>query len=296
MIHDEVLERHVISLYNDGLSIRQIAKITDHAREGIRLILKHHSVPMRGRCVKHKPFSEFSFVEKISLARLFGYLFGDGSISRNKDGRYECSLSFALTETGYVGDIKNIVESLFHFTPRVKIENESHFRILLRRSVARYLHQECYYPVGKKSVVNPHIPNWVMGSEPEVKASFTKGFLNAEASIMDEGIKIRQAVRIFPPEDILARLKQMAKIRATKTYTYFSLNWRAGKSLCEPYIRPSNILVDLRELLREFQVVGEIYPFWIWMSSINNNIGIHYELNLSKKPSERLINVISLYP
>jgi len=168
LIGDESFERFVVSLYKSGLSIRQIAQITQRGREGIGVILKQNSVRMRGRWVKHKPFSMLSFLEKIALARLFGYLLGDGSISRNKDGRYECSLSFALNEKKFIEDVKNITEFLFHFTPKVKIENGSHFRILLRRSVARYLHEECYYPIGKKSVVNPSIPTWIMKSNVTV--------------------------------------------------------------------------------------------------------------------------------
>jgi hypothetical protein len=249
---------------------------------------------MRFRGVKYRRLAEYSIEEKTALAKLLGYLFGDGSISRNKDGRYECSLSFALDEKEFVEDIKKITELLFHFAPKIKIENKNCFRILLRRSVARYLHRECRYPIGKKSVVNPRAPAWIMESESEVKASFVKWFLNAEASITDESIKIRQATRIFPPRDVINRLRQAARIRVASRYSYYSLSWRIGKSLCKPYIRPSNILIDFQELLRRFQVMGKIYSYWIWISQTSDDVSIHYELNLSKRQAERLINLISL--
>jgi intein/homing endonuclease len=195
---------------------------------------------MRFRGVKYRQLAKHSIEEKTALAKLLGYLFGDGSISQNKDGRYECSISLALDEKEFVEDIKKITESLFQFAPKIKIENKNCFRILLRRSVARYLHHECRYPIGKKSAVNPHVPAWIMESESEVKASFIKGFLNAEASITDESIKIRQATRIFPPRDVINRLRQAARIRVASRYSYYSLSWRVGKSLCEPYIRPTS--------------------------------------------------------
>lgn len=292
MNRNELFERHIVNLYESGLNIRQIAQITQRGREKIRLILKQRNVRMRFRGVKYKPLLEFSLKEKAALAKLFGYLLGDGSVSKNKDGRYECSLSFALNENEYVGDVKNITELIFYCTPKIKTIERSYFRILFRRSIARYLHKKCGYPIGKKSVVNPHIPLWIMKGESDVKVSFIQGFLNAEASIHGGNIKIRQAVRFFPPAKLVVHLKRVAKIRATKGYRYYSLDWRDSKSLCERYIRPSNILTDLRELLNEFQILGKIYPYWVWISSTNDSISVHYELYLNKRISRRLTNLI----
>ena len=290
MAYNELSESEVVSLYEAGFNIRQIARITRLQKEGIGPVLKRHGVRLRGRWVRYKPLSEFFSPEKIALAKLFGYLLGDGSVSRNKDGRYECSLSFALTEKEYVDEVKNTVEFLFSSTPRIKKVNESFFRILPSRSIARYLHEECHYPLGKKSITNPCIPAWVMDGEPEVKASFIIGFVNAEASFTDENrVKIRQAVRIFPPEDVTAHLRQVAKIRTTTRCHYLSLPWRKGKVLCEPYTRQSNILADLQELLKEFQIKAKIYSYWIWIS-LKNCVSVHYELNVNKSALLRLAN------
>lgn len=131
-----------------------------------------------------------------------------------------------------------------------------------------------------------------MNGESDVKVSFIQGFLNAEASIHGGNIKVRQAVRFFPPAKLVVHLKQMAKIRATKRYRYYSLDWSDSKSLCERYIRPSNILTDLRELLNGFQIPGKIYPYWVWISSTNDSVSVHYELYLNKKISRCLTNLI----
>lgn len=281
-------DQDLISLYDSGLNIRQISKIDGRGRETIRLILKQHGVQMRFRGIKYRSLSELTLVETASLAGLFGYLLGDGSVSKRKDGRYDCSLSFALDEKEFVEEAKDITRQLFGSLPKVEIVDGCFYKLTFRRSIARFLHEECSYPTGKKSVVNPHVPFWVLGGKREVKISFIRCFFNAEASRNRGDVKIRQSVRIFLPSSLVDRLRQIAKISISRTYKYHWLNWRRVPSWVRQYTRSSNILEDLQKLLLEFRIDAKIYPYWIWASSKNDNVSIHYELFLTDGMARRL--------
>ena len=219
----------MIILYNDGLNIRQIAKIARRGRETVRVILKRHGTKMRFRGIKYDSLLIYSHERKLLLAELFGYLMGDGSISKTTDGRYDCVLSFALKEKNFVDAVRNIVKQLFGYVPKVVIDH-SWYRIVLRRSVARYLYEQCGYPIGKKSIVNPHIPNWILQASSPVKTAFIRGFLNAEASI-DDCVKVPQSVRIFLPEDVQNRLRQRSNTHDVASFKYNLLRWKEAKSI-----------------------------------------------------------------
>lgn len=280
-------DKEMIALYNGGLNIRQIAKIARLGRETVRVILKRHGTRMRFRGIKYDPLSIYSHERKLLLAELFGYLIGDGFISETTDGRYDCVLSFALKEKNFVDEVRNIVKQLFGYVPKVVVDH-SWYRIVLRRSIARYLYKQCGYPIGKKSIVNPYIPDWIMQARPSVKTAFIRGFLNAEASV-DNCVKVPQSVRIFLPRDVQNRLRQRSNIHGVASFKYYSLRWKEAKSIVkEEYVRPSHILLDLQKMLSEFQIDSKICFNRVWMSSRSNSISIHYELYVSKKMLERL--------
>lgn len=278
-------DKKIISLYNSGLNIRQIAEIVGRGRETVRVMLKRHNIRMRFRGIKYDPLPSYHHEKKVLLAELFGYLMGDGSVSKRKDRRFDCIISFSLEEKNFVDVVKNIVNQLFGYVPKSMVDR-TWYRVTLRRSIARYLHEECGYPLGKKSVVNPNIPQWILEADQLVKTAFIRGFLNAEASIND-CVKVSQSVRIFLPRDVQYQLEQMANIRDA-SFKYHSLRWRKAKSIVKEYVRPSNILLDLQKLLLELQINSKIYSNRIWMSSRSGSVSIHYELYMQRKMLERL--------
>jgi len=281
-------DQDLISLYNGGLNIRQISEIDGRGKEAIRLILKRHDVQMRFRGVKYKPPSELTVNESALLAGLFGYLLGDGFVSKRKDGRYDCSLSFALNQKKFVGEVKNITKQLFACFPKVEVVDDCFYSLTFRRSIARFLHEKCGYPTGKKSVVNPHIPSWILTGKRDVKIPFLRCFFSAEASRSRGDVKVRQSIRVFLPSSLVDRLRRMAKESASETYKYYWLNWRGAPTWIRKHARSSNILEDTRKLLLEFQIDAKIYPYWIWVSSKNDNVSIHHELFLTNGMARRL--------
>lgn len=275
-------DQDMIVLYNDGLSIQQIAKIAGRGRETVRTILKRHGVRMRFRGVKYDPLSTYPHEKKLLLAELLGYLMGDGSISKRKDGGYDCVLSFGLDEKNLVDRAVNIVKQLFGYNPKV-VNNSNWYAIVLRRSIGRYLHEECGYPVGKKSIINPHIPAWITQESPSVKAAFIRSFLSAEASVDKTYVKVQQSVRIFLPENVRNRLRQGSKVYDNSSFRY---NWLCGeeaRSLIGAHMRHSNLLVDLQKLLSEFLIDSKICFNRVWASSKSGAVSLHYELYAPKK-------------
>lgn len=278
-------DEEIISLYNGGLNIQKIAKIARLGKETVRVVLKRHGVKMRFRGIKYDPLPSYPHERKLLLAELFGYLMGDGSISKRKDRRYDCVISFALEENNFVDAVKNIVNQLFGHVPKITFDRTC-YRIILRRSIARYLHEQCGYPLGKKSIVNPNIPSWIMQADQQVKTAFIRGFLNAEASVND-CVKVPQSVRIFLPRDVQYHLRQVANVHDA-SFKYRSLCWGKAKPIVEKYVRPSNILLDLQRLLSELQISSKIYFNRVWMSSKSGSVSIHFELYIQRKMLERL--------
>jgi len=212
---------------------------------------------------------------------------GDGSISKRKDARYDCVLSFALREKNFVDAVRDIVKQLFGYDPKVVV-NHSWYTIVMRRSIARYLHEQCGYPTGKKSVGNPNIPDWIMRADSFVKIAFVRGFLNAEASI-DDCVKIPQSVRIFPPEHVQDKLKRASNFHDAASFKYYSLRGNKAKYILgKRYLRQSNILLDLQKLLYEFQISSKINLNRVWMSPRSNCVSLHYELYIPKRMIKHL--------
>lgn len=281
-------DQDMVALYNDGLNIQQIAKIAGRGRETVRVILKRHGTKMRFRGVKYDPISVYSHERKQQLAELFGYLMGDGSISKRKNGSYDCILALALKEKNFVNSVINITKQLFGYVPKIRAELDyGCYKIVFRRSIARYLCEQCGYPAGKKSVVNPRIPSWIMQSTYKIKAAFIRGFLNAEASV-DDCVKVAQSVRISLPEDLRDQLRRIASINNEASYRYYSSRWEKAKPFVVKYTKPSNVLLDLQKLLSEFQIGAKIYLNRVWMSSKSDGVSIHYELYIQKKMLNRL--------
>lgn len=279
-------DQDIVTLYNGGLNIMQIAKIVGQGRETVRVCLKRNGVRMRFRGIKYDPLPEHTHTRKVSLAELFGYFVGDGSVSKRKDGRYDCTLSLALKEKDFVDRVIDITRQLFDSIPKVE-SHKDYFKLVFRRSIGRYLCEQCGCPAGKKSVVNPHVPSWIMQSSSEVKVAFIRGFLNAEASVSD-CVKVAQSVRVSLPETVKGQLKLVSSINSQASYRYYSARWRDAKALVAEHVRPSNILVDLQKMLSEFHIDAKMYLNRVWMNSNCSSASVHYELYMSKKMLNRL--------
>ncbi|MBN1274987.1 LAGLIDADG family homing endonuclease [Candidatus Woesearchaeota archaeon] len=279
---DAVDRAMIIDAYEMGMSIREVVDFTGGVcgRESIRIILKGGGVPLRGRGVKYRDASSFFGEEVCLFAELLGCMYGDGSLSKNKNaghGCYDAVLVFSADERDVVERIAFITSRLFGFEPRVI--DKGYFCIKLRRSFARYLH-EFGYPLGKKSVLNPVLPLSFLVT-PAMQKAFLRGFFNAEASV-HKTVCVHQSVRIFPDKQLRKALFARGKPYTMKNIAYRICGWCHVKDLFEERPASSNILLGVQELLLRIGIPSTIYPIRVHISGAER-VSIHYELRIRTK-------------
>jgi len=282
---DDKTKAFVIHAYKDGASARQIAAQMKgiYGRETIRKELRKAGVGMRGRSAQYKHPDALTYSESQDFAEFLGCLYGDGHVSKNTNpssGLYDCKLVFSANEEDLVTRACAISQNLFGFKPRV-IVKPGYNILKFRRSFAKHV-ASIGYPVGKKSVLNPHLPNL---SNRAMKIAFLRGFLNAEASI-NQTISVQQSVRQEPPQEIIARLKQRGKLTFLRTQPCYFISWKKSKGLLERHMRSSNILAGVQSLLTELEIPSTIYPVRVYIGK-NDIVSIHYELQISPKAIKR---------
>lgn len=273
-----------VLLYKKGLSIREISLLVPYSREKIRLILKNEKLPMRYRNIKYNGVESFSHLELIRFAELFGYFFGDGYVS---DNRYDCTLSFSLDETDLVRTMIMISEELFSFAP-VVVHDKGFYRIIFKRTFGRYLIGEGY-PPGKKSKINPNVPNWIVNGNDAIKAAFIRGFFNAESTI-NKGILVHQSAKFKMPLNIVDGLKLSSKIVKGTTYDYHYVRWKDAQEILPGFDGQSNILNDIRLMLNELGIETNLYPIRL-MINPKNEVSVHFQLYVLGRSKERFLNL-----
>jgi len=121
------------------------------------------------------------------LARLFGYILGDGWIDINQDGGAGgdyCGLSrlqYDLKRLNYYSNIgeerelESVIDSVGYgeLGTVYSIKFEKKFSELLIR---------LGYPVGRKTNQAYYIPDWIMNGDIDIKREFVAGYLGAEAN------------------------------------------------------------------------------------------------------------------
>ncbi|MFH1210525.1 MAG: hypothetical protein V1645_01285, partial [archaeon] len=100
-------KKRVVQLYNEEYSIRAISELINknYGRECIRKELKKVGVILRGRGMVYKNYKDLVSNELQQFAELLGYLYGDGSLSNDKNARqetYRACLTFSLNERDLV--------------------------------------------------------------------------------------------------------------------------------------------------------------------------------------------------
>jgi len=277
---DEKTINLIISLYKKGFSIRDIEqKINgDYHRESIRENLKKRGLILRGTGMRYKDYKQFSSEEEALFAELLGYFYGDGSLHKFKNtsrGLYDCHLFFSLNEKDIVKRVTYITKSLFGFEPRIQ-GKKGVYALKLKRSFAKYL-ASIGYPAGKKSILNPNFPLKLLKNNL-MKRHFICGFLNAEATV-NKTIAVQQSVRIDLPLKIIELLKKENKSYKMKNLECFFIKFSKVKPLINSNIKESNMLLDLKKLLNDFEIQSTIYPVRLYLGC-NNKASIHFELQI----------------
>lgn len=278
----------IIQLYEQGISIRKIPVYIEnkYRREKIRQELKSAGVRIRGKITVYPSLSEFNDHELVLLAELLGCFYGDGHVHKNKDpshGIYDAFLTFASNEKDLIKRAISLTENLFKFTPKV-MKKTGYSKLKFRRTFAKYLFN-LGYPIGKKSVVNPKLPMQLLNTKTK-KAAFIRGFFNAEASI-NETVFVQQSVRIILPQHIVQELKSVGKKTHIKKIECYFVRWSKASSILNSKYQ-SNVLIDLRSLLRCFKIKSVIYPVRIYIGR-EDKTSIHFELRIPRKFIKMLV-------
>ncbi len=285
---DAVIGQKIVNLYNKGYTIRQIAQSGNipYKREQVRKELKSAGVPLRGRATTYPHYLSFTVDEQALLAELLGYLYGDGSVHKNKNtrsGLYDCNLAFSIDEEDLVICVSSIIKSLFGYRPTIRKKKDIYL-IKFRRSVAKYIHS-IGYPAGKKSVLNPKLPKHIL-STCETQQSFIRGFLNAEASI-NKSVFVHQSVRLAISEKNVKSLKAKGKICLIKGHRRYFVRWSDAKQVLNSHKLPkSNILLGIQYLLKQADISSTVYPIRVY---IGKNTALHYELWVSKRDLRKVM-------
>ena len=280
---DEDTAKNIIKLYRDGHSLRQISKVLHGTigRERVRQLLHASRVGWRGRGAKSRPPQHLTSAERTRLAELLGYLYGDGHLTRNKNGNhglFDCVLTFAANEPDLVERALTITEDLYGFRPRVK-KYGGWTCVKFRRSFAKYL-QEIGYPAGKKSMCNPRAPLDLLPTK-EDRVAFIRGFLNAEASV-HKSVFVHQSVRISATPTRVARARAVGKNTILKGKPCTFVAWSAAAEIFADNTSSSRILTDLSTLLRGIGIPSTVKPIraYIGFSGVTS---VHFELRIRRQ-------------
>lgn len=287
---DSLIKEEISTLYKEGLSIRKIERAINYRyrRESIRMELKKAGVPMRGRFITYKNLDFFNSDERLLFAEFLGYLYGDGSLHKNKNpshGLYDCVITFSLDEGDLVNRVIFIVKKLFSFNPKViRNRDDNTYSIKFRRSFAKYI-SLLGYPAGKKSINNPLILNSIFHNS-EMEKSFIKGFLNAEATI-NRALSVQQSVGMTLSRRKIDKLKSLARNGMSKGNLYSFVRWKKAKKVISTHYKDSNILLGLKNMLSKVGINVKIYPVRVYIGK-NDKISIHLELKVRKEDLNKI--------
>jgi len=120
------------------------------------------------------------------LAEFVGRILGDGSPT--------VAPAYHASEIESQTRMQNLVYELFGYRPTIGIA-KGNYRIQLKRLCGHTL-ELLGIPLGRKSVTNPPVPNFIMKSSVSaVWLSFLRGLFDDEAYVSERGIEIGLAVR-----------------------------------------------------------------------------------------------------
>lgn len=126
--------------------------------------------------VEHRP----------ALAEFVGRMLGDGSPI--------IAPTYSASEIESQQRMQTLVTELFGYCPEIKV-SKGNYRTQLSRICGHTL-ESLGIPLGRKSVTNPSVPNFIMDSdEPAIWSSFLRGIFDDEAYVSKRGIEIGLAVR-----------------------------------------------------------------------------------------------------
>jgi len=124
-----------------------------------------------------------------AIARLTGFLFGDGSLYSNEENTHRI-VDFSMGTEEDAEEVRYDLEKL-GFSSRLE-ERKSEFeidgreigmqtwRVRNSNTSAFLFFNSLGVPVGKKTDVKYEIPDWIMNSEESVKREFLRGFIGAD--------------------------------------------------------------------------------------------------------------------
>ncbi|MBR9700324.1 hypothetical protein GOV11_00475 [Candidatus Woesearchaeota archaeon] len=281
----------VVRLYREGNSIRKTSKLINekYGRETVRKILHEAGVRLRGSIKAYVPLDELTTTEKEDFAEILGYFYGDGSLSKSKNsnqGDFTCGLTLAENEKDLVTRVCSITQKIFRFTPKVK-KFKGYYFMKFRRSFGNYL-DVFGYPVGKKSMLNPHFPTDFLDTDGK-KISFVRGFMNAEASVY-KSISVHQSVRIYVSDSKIRILTPLGSKICMKGQICYLISWKKAKEVIGEMPKKSNMLEDLKIILDELGMKSKIYPLRIYVGHAGVT-SIHFELRILKKYIKRALDL-----
>ena len=121
-----------------------------------------------------------------SLAEFVGRILGDGSAT--------IAPAYHASELESQARMQCLVYELFDYKPMIGIA-KGNYRIQLKRLCGHTL-ELLGIPLGRKSVTNPPVPNFIMKSSASaVWLSFLRGLFDDEAYVSERGIEVGLAVR-----------------------------------------------------------------------------------------------------
>jgi len=148
---------------------------------------KYHKMRVKGEKTPLVECKNLDFVynqwepqsKKEVLAGILGFTLGDGSVSRRPSGKLACSWYLHKKE-----DLEIFKKDLFKVWPECRGEGgykNNGYQISLGNPIASYLVEKgC--PVGRRSLQDIGIPEWIKESSWNVKRAFLAGIFGADSS------------------------------------------------------------------------------------------------------------------
>jgi len=174
----------------------------------------------------------------VLLAEFVGRMLGDGSIStfpKYFSSEYESHARMRL-----------LIKELFNYDPKT-VKREKYYETRLRRISVQVLNK-LNIPIGKKSLTNPHVPEFIIKSEnKEVISALIRGYFDDEAYVSKSRIEVSSAVRL--------RDEELRGIFGNKRSVSIRLVNEVVKGFKPPR---SNLLEDIRFLLHKLGINADL--------------------------------------
>lgn len=211
------------------------------------------------------------------LAEFIGRMLGDGSISLFP--------KYYSSERESHFRMQRLVKELFGFEPKT-LRRERYFETRLRRICIQVLN-ELNIPIGKKSLTNPNVPEFIMTSESEeVLRAFICGYFDDEACVSKSGIEVSASARISDKK-LCERLRNAFRGKS-------SVSMRLAEKMVGEFEPPkSHLLKDVKSLLHKLGIRAQLKCMRVLFGK--TSVSVEWKLIIRGKDFQKALenNIIS---